>query len=106
MTEENKRGSPRFYELLEEIADLHNRKNANYAEDDDPLSNLRLCDKYFNVDPFLGVMVRLSDKWSRISQLSKGKQDEVGESIKDTLMDNAIYSLLAIVLWEEKQKTS
>lgn len=100
----SRRGSARFYQLLEEIADLHSRKNANYSEDNDPLSNLRLCQQFVGVDPFLGVMVRLTDKFSRLSQLAKGKPDEVGESIKDTLMDNAIYSLLAIILWEEKEK--
>lgn len=97
-----KRGSKRFYELLEEIADLHDRKSANYSTDNDPLSNLKMCEE-FGIPAYLGTMVRISDKWSRLTQLSKGKPDEVGESVKDTLMDMAVYSLLAIILWEEKQ---
>lgn len=99
---EKRAGHPLFYELLEQAADLHSRKNANYAEEGDPLSNLRGCAR-LNVPPFIGVLVRLQDKWSRIEQLAKGKRDQVGESLEDTLMDNAIYSLLAIVLLREAQ---
>lgn len=94
-------GHPEFYNLLEQMADLHARKNADYAGDD-PLSNLRVCSQ-FGVSPFTGVLVRLSDKWSRIVQLSaKGKAEVKEESIADTLMDMAVYALLAIVLRREE----
>lgn len=98
----HRRGHPLFYELLEQMADLHDRKNANYAEDGNPLSNLKGCER-LNIPAFMGVLVRLQDKWSRIEQLAKGKPDLVGESLEDTLMDNAVYSLLAIVLLREGQ---
>lgn len=96
------RGHKRFYELLEEIKELHNKKNQNYAKDQDPLSNLRAC-KEFGVEPWIGVLIRLSDKWSRLQELAKGKKDLVGESVVDTLTDTAIYSLLCIILFEESQ---
>lgn len=96
-----RRGHPRFYQLLEEIADLHARKNANYSKDNDPLSNLRMCES-FGVPAWIGVLIRMGDKWSRIQELAKGKPDLVGENIQDTLQDLAVYSLLAIVLLEEK----
>jgi hypothetical protein len=96
-------GHPMFYDLLNQIGDLHARKNTNYAEDNDPLSNLKACQR-LNVSPFMGVMIRLQDKWSRLEQLAKGKPDLVGESVEDTLMDNAIYSLLAIILIREGRK--
>lgn len=93
-------GHPRFYKILDEMADLHSRKNANYAEDQNPLSNLRECAK-FGIKPTDGVITRMSDKWSRLQQLWGGKEDKVGESIKDTLMDLAIYSILLMILIEE-----
>lgn len=96
-------GHPRFYELLLEIAELHTKKNHDYAKDNDPLSNLRLCES-FGVPAFKGTLVRLSDKWSRITELSKKDNMVKSESIIDTLMDNAIYSLLAILLFEEQQR--
>lgn len=86
------------------MADLHDRKNANYASDSDPLSNLKMCES-FGVPAVMGTMVRMSDKWSRLTQLAKGKPDEVGESMKDTLIDLAIYCLLMIILLEEKEKS-
>lgn len=98
-----KRGHPRFYELLENLADLHDRKNANYAEDNNPLSNFEECEK-FGVPAYVGTMVRMSDKWSRLTQLMKGKKDEVGESVKDTLLDLAVYSLLEIIIYEKYEK--
>ena len=102
MSTKLKRGHPRFYELLDIIADLHDRKNANYAKDGDPLSNFRMCEE-FGVPATMGTMVRISDKYSRITQLMKGKKDEVGESIKDTLQDMAVYCLLEIILIEEEE---
>jgi hypothetical protein len=95
-----KRGHPLFYELLEEMAALHARKNHDYSSDADPLSNLKGCER-LNIPPFMGVLVRLQDKWSRIEQMAKGKKAQVAESLEDTLMDNAVYSLLAIVLLRE-----
>lgn len=97
-------GHPRFYELLLQAAEIHARKNKNYAVDGNPLSNLKECER-IGIRPFIGVMIRLFDKWSRLIELTKGKQDLVGESLVDTLLDNAIYSVLAIILLEEEQKS-
>ena len=86
---EKRQGHPQFYELLEELeprflekfrelvaemADTHDRKNANYAADGDPLSNLTACARV-KVPPAMGVFIRLQDKWSRITELMKGKDD-------------------------------
>ena len=90
----------KFRELVADMASLHDRKNNNYAEDSDPLSNLKQCAE-LNIPPLMGVMVRLQDKDSRLVQLMKGKRDLVGESIEDTLMDKAVYSLLAIILMRD-----
>jgi hypothetical protein len=38
-------GDPRFYALLEQIAQLHSDKNHDYAETDNPLSNFQACAK-------------------------------------------------------------
>lgn len=98
-----RKGHPRFYELLSIIEDIHDKKNANYSRDDDPLSNLRACEE-FGIPATLGTMVRMSDKWARLVQLMGGKQDRVGESIRDTLIDLAVYSLLEVILIEEQEE--
>ena len=102
--EETKHGHPRFYEILEAMVELHSRKNHDYAGTSDPLKNLRACER-LELKPFIGVMVRLQDKWSRLEEFVKsGKLMVKGESVKDTLMDNAVYSILAIILYEEQEK--
>ena len=97
-------GHPDFYKLLDQMAELHSQKNHDYAGTSDPLKNLRACTR-LELDPFMGVMVRLQDKWSRIEEFVKSKTLLVkNESVEDTLMDNAVYSLLAIILLREREK--
>ena len=96
-----RQGHPRFFELVDEIIDLQSRKNSNYANSANPLSNFMECEA-LGIDAFKGALVRMSDKWSRIKQLSTGAPDAVGESIIDTLRDLSVYSLIAIILYEQQ----
>jgi hypothetical protein len=49
----------------------------------------------------------MGDKYARISNyIKKGDFKFKEESIKDTLMDMAIYSLITIVLYEEEMFNS
>lgn len=91
--------NPKFHALLEEIAKLHDAKNHDYSTDADPLSNLRACEA-FGVPAHVGVCVRLTDKWSRITELVGGKNPK-NESLRDSLIDNAVYSLLCVILLDE-----
>ncbi len=98
--------SARFLELVKEVEDLHNRKNAGYAGigSTDPFRNFKFS-SLFGVSPFIGCLVRISDKFVRISNLIKNSNaDQVGESIKDTLLDLSVYCLIAICLYEEEKE--
>lgn len=97
-------GDPQYLKLLEEMKSLHIRKNMGYSGDSqDRWVNFRLSES-FGVTPFLGVMVRMSDKWIRITNLVKNPSfDQVGESIIDTLMDLASYCLIAICILKERE---
>ena len=93
-----------FLQLLKEMKDLYNRKNAGYAGigEQDPYKNFRYSEM-FGVSPFKGSLIRMSDKYVRISNLIKNPNaDQVGESIRDTLMDMSVYCLIAICLYEEE----
>jgi hypothetical protein len=92
-------GDPRFYALIEEISELHSRKNFDYSKTNEPLSNFRKCEA-FGIPAWKGILVRLSDKWSRIEQLSNGKTPK-NESLRDSLIDSAVYSLLCVLLLED-----
>lgn len=99
-----KYGHPRFYGLLEDMAELHSRKNHDYALETEPLSNLK-ASLAIGIPAWKGCVIRLMDKWDRIKNFARCETFKVkDESLKDTLMDNAVYSLLAIILYEEDVK--
>ena len=96
--------NPAFGKVVEEILALHDRKNADYGTQDNPLNNLQTCKK-LGLEPTLGIVVRLQDKWSRIENFYRNG-DLKNESLRDSFIDNAIYSLLAVtVLDAEEAKT-
>lgn len=103
MSSESLYGHPRFYELLKQMATLHSQKNHDYTDGRDPFLNFRQCEA-MDIPAWKGVIVRLGDKFSRIQNFAKRETLAVpSESIRDTLLDNAVYSLIAIVLFEETQ---
>jgi len=96
-------GHPDFYKILDELRDLHSRKNRDYSGDD-PLSNLRMCERG-GIPAWKGVIVRLTDKVSRLLSFMQKESYEVkDESVEDTLRDAAIYSILAIILYRESNR--
>lgn len=99
--------SQRYIQMLEEMKGLHIKKNAGYSGKDnpDPWSNFRDAEK-FGVSPVQGCLVRMSDKYMRLVNLLKDTENEqVGESILDTLADLAAYALIARCLIEEMENS-
>ena len=94
--------SERFYEILDVIKKLHDAKRHDYGDDNDIFANFRLSE-LAGISPWKGSVVRMGDKYARISNfIKKGDLKFKEESIKDTLMDLAIYSLITIILYEEE----
>lgn len=96
--------SRRYKALTEGEWDLHVAKNAGYAgaENPDPWANFRMCEA-FGITAFQGCMVRLSDKYIRVTNLMKDpSNDRVGESLRDTLKDLSAYAKIAICLLDEQ----
>jgi|TARA_R110000796_G_scaffold82594_3_gene181057 hypothetical protein len=92
--------NPKFHKLLEEIADLHDKKNTDYANATDCLSNLKGCSR-LGLPPMIGTIIRMQDKWGRIENFCKNGF-LVNESLRDSLIDNAVYSLLAVTILDEE----
>lgn len=90
-----------FHRLVDEIKALHDQKNHDYATDADPLSNFRRSER-LGVPAWKGILVRMTDKWSRIEELANGKKPK-NESLRDSLIDNAVYSLLAVQILDEQK---
>lgn len=100
-TPEKQHGDPRFYRLLNEISVLHSAKSHDYTPAGDPLANFHRAER-FGVPAWKGTLVRMGDKWGRLEQLASGK-DPANESLRDTLVDMAVYSLLCVLLLEDER---
>ncbi len=95
-------GHSKFYELLDQMAEIHSAKNHDYAGTKDPLANLK-CAERIDIEPWIGCWIRIQDKVSRVETfIRQGEYKVKDESVKDTLLDLAIYALLDYILYEER----
>lgn len=98
--EKAKGGSARFHQILVELAELHDRKQADYGIATDPFANVRASSD-FGIKPWVGAMLRGNDKMQRIkSFIANGNLKN--ESLEDSLRDLAVYCIIALVLREEE----
>lgn len=97
--------SQRFHELLEEIGALHDRKQADYGRDSDPFFNIRQSTRW-GVEPWIGALLRADDKMGRLSNLAQNGGELQNEPIEDSLMDIAVYALIALVLREDSVRAA
>jgi len=92
--------SARFHQLLQEIGELHDQKQKDYGRPDAPFANLESANE-FNHSPFVGTLVRMNDKMSRLkTYVRTGKL--ANEGVIDSLKDLAVYALANIVLFEKQ----
>lgn len=98
--------SQEFHSLLKTIGDLHDSKQDDYGRQEDPFFNVRASEA-FGMPGWVGAMLRASDKVRRIEkaaqQAVKGEQIDLrNEGLEDSLLDLAVYALIAIVLKREE----
>lgn len=91
----------KFQDILTELGELHRIKDSFYSSDV-PLSNFRPANAW-NIPPWVGAMLRLNDKLSRIQNMYRNNliHYESYESIEDNLKDLAVYSIIALQLYRE-----
>lgn len=80
-----------FRELVNDLADLYERKNADYGNS---------FSKSYEQFGIISCLTRMSDKWNRLVNLATKSKDDVkvkDESIEDTLIDLASYSLMTVL---------
>lgn len=82
-------------ETFNKCFELVKKKNADYSgkETQDPFANFKKCE-VIGVSPEQGVMVRMMDKMSRISNLLKQDAEVKTEAIEDTLEDLINYAAI------------
>lgn len=84
--------------LTAEALSLMEAKNTDYADDAEALGNLAMCEhlSHGNVPAELGILIRMTDKLSRLYNFYKnGKSFAVSsESFHDTALDLINYAVL------------
>jgi hypothetical protein len=92
-------GDPRFYQILDKLAELHKRKAEDYGTNIDPFFNIR-ASRQWGIEPWVAALIRANDKISRLQAfVQKGRL--VNESVEDSLLDLASYAIIALILYEE-----
>ena len=88
-----------FEQVVDEIMALHSKKQADYGRTGDPFANVRASDD-FGVAGWIGAVIRGNDKMRRLQAAARG-QNLKNESIEDSLLDLAVYAIIALVLYRE-----
>jgi hypothetical protein len=95
------KGDPRFFKILDELREIHEKKSADYGTKTDFLANVRASAQW-GVSPWVGTMIRAGDKIIRLQSLLTNGQ-LANESARDSLMDLASYAIIALILMEEEE---
>jgi hypothetical protein len=108
--------SQEYLDLLDQVADrvqplvnemklLHIRKSDGYSGVDNPdtWANFRGAVDY-GATPLQGCLIRKEDKIARAKSLLRNPEAAGDETIEDTWMDEAAYSLIAICLYREERR--
>lgn len=93
----------RLNELYTGNVQISMKKNADYANENDPFQNFRICEA-LGIPAEVGLIVRMSDKLMRAANLiTPGREAKVtDETILDTLSDLANYSMILRMYLEQK----
>lgn len=89
----------RFDAVLAELRAMHDRKNRDYGSDLDPYANVRASED-FGIPGWIGAVMRAGDKQRRLQAAARGSE-LANEGIRDSLIDNAVYYIIAAILFDE-----
>ena len=94
--------SQKFHDLCDAMKAMHDKKQQDYGRANDPFSNVRASED-FGIPGWAGAMMRANDKMRRIQKAASGGTLS-NEGVEDSLMDLAVYSIIALVLYREQAK--
>lgn len=91
-------GSPFFYDLLQKMAELHDRKSHDYASNENPVGNYHFAGKmallFSHSEQDAGFIGRLGEKFYRLANLESSEKIAQNEGIEDTELDICVITLL------------
>lgn len=88
--------------VLIEMAELSRRKAADYAEQGDRFSNFRRSADQVRQPSIVSCEVLIATKQARLRELLHSGKAALNESVRDTLIDRAVYSVIAVALFDEE----
>lgn len=102
-------GDPQFYEIIIELAKLHNDKNADYASKEEPLRNFTVVGnalESYNIltkgYPATKVALGYAYKqWDAALKLLGRSEKGNVEGVSQRLDDIAVYAIIARILYEK-----
>jgi hypothetical protein len=86
--------NPKFDAQLDEMRALHDRKNSDYAQDDNPYSNFEFAAAMAgcSIDTVFRVLIGI--KAARLRELLANGKPPENESVQDSRTDLAMYASL------------
>lgn len=102
--------SQAFHDTLEAMGALHDRKQRDYGLRDSPFANVIASEDY-GIPGWVGCLVRANDKSRRLQTavrqlMSDGQIQMANESVEDSLLDLAVYVVIALVLYQQEQEAT
>lgn len=88
--------------IFKKCLDIAVAKNSDYATEDDPFANFKLCELIANMPTEDGIFIRMLDKVSRIGQLLHKEAEVTDEKLEDTLSDLINYTAIISVYLNNK----
>ena len=104
-------GHPSFYKMIDELKDLHSQKNRMYATKENPLANFERVGKMISkflkpgINPALAACLALQAKQiDGIYEMVGECKQNTPDSLDDKLRDNAVYSIIAMIIVKEARE--
>ncbi len=91
--------------LLKTQYEVIERKNNDYAEDNDAFSNFKFAAEFADIPVTKAFQVLIGVKIARLKELLNGKVPQ-NEAVEDTLLDLANYATLLILYLNEGVNTN
>ena len=90
-----------------EALQLMAAKSADYANDDDAFTNFRQAAALGICSAELGVLIRMSDKLSRLAKIiGSGKVNVSSETLYDTAIDTINYSVIIAAMCDPNMRAA
>ena len=93
-------GSLAYFEVLEELRELHTRKSQDYGAPTDPLANIRAGAEFVGIEPWRATLIRVADKIQRLKTFCRDGRLSC-ESVEDGFLDLASYAIIGLVMYRE-----